>query len=347
MSGDGPGPARVAGFVLACLVHLTPFALLVAGVALIAGATVLSVPAGVIALDLAWVLRPRFGRLPSGAAVLGREDAPHLYGLLDRIGAEIGAPATDVIVVSGAANAAFGTYGPRRRRVVEIGYPLWMILTPAERVSVLAHEMAHSRNGDDRHGLVVGGALHSLAELRQVTRFDWEPGDGVSRLLAEGLLALVGLPVRGLAFVLELLLNRASQRAEHRADDIQARVAGTEATLSTLDALTTRVAWADRFLATRTLAVGRQDLWADLRAALDEVTEEEFDALRAEARKERTRVDQTHPPTCVRIERVAASPFAEARVRAEAMDAVDAELAGPAARVAQALREDAQSALYW
>lgn len=227
--GELPGPARVAGYLLACLVHLTPLALLVAGAYLIAGLTLLSVPAGLVVLDLAWVLRPRFGRLPSGAAVLTREDAPRLFALIDRIGTEIGTPGADVVVVSGEVNAAFGTYGLRRRRMIEIGHPLWMILTPAERVSVLAHEMAHSRNGDGRHGLVVGGALHSLAELRQVTEFGWEPGDGVSRLLAESVLALVGLPVRALALVLELLLNRASQRAEHRADEIQARCVPTAA----------------------------------------------------------------------------------------------------------------------
>ncbi|NUO98014.1 MAG: M48 family metalloprotease [Nonomuraea sp.] len=345
-AGGSAGSARVVGYLVAWLIHLLPPALVAAGVFLLTRFTILSVPAGLVALDLAWVLRPRFGRISPADEKLTRQDAPRLFALIDRIGAETGAPRTDLVVISGEVNASFGTYGPRRRRVVEIGYPLWLVLTPEERVVVLAHEMAHASNGDARHGLVVGGALHSLTELREVSRFCWRPGDGISQLFAEGLLSLLGLPVRGLIVVLELLSYRSSQRAEYRADAIGARVGGTGAALSAMDAMSTRVVWARRFLATQTLAAGRQDLWEDLRTSVAGVPGSELDRLRADAEREELRVDRTHPPTHLRVEHLAALPYTEALVRPEAMEAVDDEIGQVAARVARGLRENAQAALY-
>ncbi|TDD55855.1 hypothetical protein E1286_03705 [Nonomuraea terrae] len=233
--------------------------------------------------------------------------------------------------------ASFMTYGRRRRRVVEIGYPLWLVLTPQERVALLAHEMAHSSNGDGRHGLVVGSALHSLGVLRDVTRFDWQEGDGVSRLVAETFLAVLGL--------MELLLYRSAQRAEYRADELAARAAGTTATISLLDALITRAESVHDFLDASVVATRTDDLWTAIRSYVESLPESERERLRRAARLEELRVDRTHPPTYLRMSRLAALPYEEGRVRAPG-GASGTELASPAARVAEAIREDAQSALY-
>ncbi|MGP3936030.1 M48 family metallopeptidase [Nonomuraea sp. KM88] len=342
------GTARVAGYALACLTHLlTPALLLLAGYLLTRGSLLAVLPA-LVALDLAWLLRPRPAPFPGGAQPLTREDAPDLYALLDRIGTEIKAPRTDLVAVSGEVNASFSTYGWRRRRLVEIGYPLWVILTPQERVALLAHEMAHASNGDDRHGLVVGSALHSLTVLRELTTFGWEPGDGLSRWLAESLLALLGLPVRGLIAAMELLLHRASQRAEYRADAMAARVAGVPATASLLDATVTRAASALWFLETSALTVKPERLWTALRTSADAVPDSELERRRRAAHLEELRVDSTHPPTYLRMEWVATLPYREARVAAgdAARGADGAELDAAASRVARAIRENAQSALY-
>ncbi|WP_103956651.1 M48 family metallopeptidase [Nonomuraea solani] len=338
------GSARVASLALAWLVHLLAPAFLLLGLYLLTRWTLFLILPAIVALDLAWLLRPRPVPFPQGAERLTRDDAPSLFALLDRIGAEVGAPRTDVVAVSGAVNASFRTYGRRRRRLVEIGYPLWLILTPQERVALLAHEMAHSSNGDGRHGLVVGGALHSLHVLRDVTRFDWESGDGVARFFAETLLAVLGLPVRGLILVMELLLYRSSQRAEYRADEMGARVAGAPAMHSLLDGLVTRAISAARFLGTSAHFRKPEDMWASLRAAVNEVPDSEYERRRRAARLEELRVDQTHPATYLRMEWVALLAYPEARVHMT--EAVEHELEAPAARVAGTVRENAQSALY-
>ncbi|WP_344877022.1 M48 family metallopeptidase [Nonomuraea antimicrobica] len=352
--GTSVGAARVATYALAFLVHLLAPAFLALGGYLVTRWTLFAILPALVALDLAWLLRPRPAPFPRDAEPLTREAAPNLYALLDRIGDEIGAPRTDLVAVSGSVNASFRTYGWRRRRLVEIGYPLWIILTPQERVALLAHEMAHSRNGDGRHGLVVGSALYSLGVLRDVTRFGWEPGDGVSRWFAESLLAVVGLPVRGLIAVMELLLYRSSQRAEYRADELAAQVAGVPAMNSCLDSLVTRADPAVRFLDTSVTVTKTDELWTALRAAVDTLPDSERERRRRAARLGELRVDQTHPPTYLRMEWVASLPYSEGRVRAagltgaesEGVELMDGELGTVARRVAHAVKEDARSALY-
>lgn len=345
-SGLSAGLARIASYALACLVHLLGPAFLVVGVYLLFRLTPFAIFLGVVALGLAWLVRPRIPRFPADVQPLTREEAPNLYALLDRIGTRVGAPKTDVVALCGMVNAAFGTYGWRRRRLVMIGYPLWSILTPQERIAVLAHEMAHSSNGDARHGLLVGSALHSLRELREVTRFDWHEDDGLANLFAQAVLALAALPVRGLSIALELLLHRSSQRAEYRADELGARVAGSRAMVSMLDALTTRVPSAESFLEPSAVVLGASDLWDELRARVAEIPDEELERRRQAAREEKARVDGTHPPTYLRMDRVRRLPYVEGEVGAAEAEKVQPELEQAACRVAGTVRDAARSALY-
>ncbi|MDR8409848.1 M48 family metalloprotease [Nonomuraea sp. 3-1Str] len=342
----GGRASRTAGYLLAFLVHLLAPAFLVTGIYLVTRLTIGGILFGLVALDLAWLLRPRPAPFPASAVPLTRSDAPRLYALVDQIGADLGAPRTDLIALSGAVNASFRTYGRRRRHLVEIGYPLWLLLGPQERVALLAHEMAHSSNGDARHGLVVGSALHSLHELRLFASFAWRPGDGVSAFITECLHALLGIPVRGVILLQELLLYRSSQHAEYRADEMQARTAGTEAAVSLLDVLTTRAESVGRFLGSSAVAVGTANLWATLRSTVDAVPDAELERRREAARAERTRVDTTHPPTHLRVRRLLALPYTQPRVSAPPMEQIEEELQKAAESVARSLRENAQAALY-
>ncbi|MEV1002787.1 M48 family metallopeptidase [Nonomuraea sp. NPDC050202] len=341
-----PGIARAAVYTLALLTHLLTPAFLLLGIYLLTRGSLFAILPALVALDLAWLLRPRAAPFPPDTRPLTRETAPHLFALLDRIGAEVGAPRTDVVAVSGEVNASSRTYGWRRRPVIEIGYPMWLILTPQERIGLLAHEMAHSSNGDSRHGFVVGSAYHSLAVLADVTRFDWREGDGLAGLVAESLLAVLGLPVRGLMVAMELLLYRSSQRAEYRADELGARVAGTSAMTSLLDATNTRAPSAISFLETSAHTAKPEHLWTALRTSVDAVPASELERRRRAARLEELRVDRTHPPTYLRMEWVAALPYTEGRVPIGDGPAIDKELETVALRVAQTIRENAESALY-
>ncbi|MFG2076175.1 M48 family metallopeptidase [Nonomuraea maritima] len=336
--------------MLAWVVHLLCPAFLVSGVYLLSLMNLFAFLLGLVVLGVAWLVRPRAARLPADVQVLTRADAPELHALIDRIGEGVGAPKVDTVALGGMANAALATYGWRRRRLVVIGYPLWLVLSPRERVAVLAHELGHSSNGDARHGWVVGGALYALEELYGMTRFTWTWDDSLQDLVSESVLAVAGLPARGLRWALRRLLYRSSQRAEYRADELGARVAGARAMASAFDTMTTRLPSVASFLQPSAAVVGAEDLWGKLLASVDAVPEETLEDRRREALEEKARVDASHPPTHLRKERVEGLPYEGMLRTAEieaAMEKVQAELERPALHVAKSAREAARSALYY
>jgi hypothetical protein len=176
VSGNKPGrpgwdAARVASYLLALAVHACTLGLvLLAGGLLWMDMNIVTVIIAAILAVIAFFVAPRLGRLPRGEGIRSRTDAPALFGLLDRVGAEVGARPVHAVVVSGEFNASYGAVGLRRRRVLELGLPLWDALTGQQRVALIGHELAHGVNGDSRHGLIVGTSLSTLARLHHATR---------------------------------------------------------------------------------------------------------------------------------------------------------------------------------
>lgn len=327
--------ARFGSYALALGVHAFSLATVVATVAL---AMLFPRPLSFLAIILAIVafaIRPRFGRLTDDEYILSRSDAPRLHGLCDRIADELHAKPVDAIVIAPAFNAAYTTIGVRRRRVLILGLPLWNALSPQQRVALIAHELAHGVNGDARHGLVVGSALAALAELHNLMRPD-APGsptelEGLPGVLLRFLQWIVR-SVAGVVFAAQLaMMLRASQRAEYLADELSAQVASTEAMATALDKInTTRSAfdYAARTSAARTYA-GGGSLWENQRRALAELPELELERRRRVAARQSLRVDDSHPPTHLRIAFVRARSDHAATVTLDSADAqaIEAELA--------------------
>ncbi|MFF3013689.1 hypothetical protein [Streptomyces sp. NPDC057939] len=113
-AGIGTPPGReavsVSAFGLSLLVHGFTALLVVAGVLLVAaGWDAGPQPViGVVLLGLAAVLRPRPRRLPKDGPVLHRQDAPHLFGLIDEVAAAVGTvgPHPAVVACDGTREAA-------------------------------------------------------------------------------------------------------------------------------------------------------------------------------------------------------------------------------------------------
>ncbi|MDN3356880.1 M48 family metallopeptidase [Actinomadura sp. DC4] len=330
--------ARVTSYALALLMHAGTLALVVAaGLLLWTDVNVVTVIAAAVLLTTAFLVAPRFGRLRGQVRL--RTDAPALFRLIDRIGAEIGARPVHAVVVTGAFNAAYGTVGLRRRRVLELGLPLWDTLTEQQRVAVLGHELAHGVNGDSRHGLVAGTSLSTLARLHHALR----PGGRDRRMnylvdLSARLLQAVAGSVVSLVYRIQRATTlRAGQRAEYLA----ARVASPVAAVDALDAVVTTADSHATAVRRHALTQRKTDFWADRRQALTDLPEHERE-------RRRLRVDESHPPTHLRIAVLRSRPDAEARVRLEAGESgrIQAELTPDYARVAGELRECARAALY-
>lgn len=362
---DGPGiagPPRSGGAallatVLALAVHGLTLGLAVVGLwLLVAGWGEGLQPAlGGLFLALAFLLRPRFGRVEKDRTelpLLERADAPRLFALIDEIAAGIGTRGVDLVVLDTSVNASVSAYGIRRRRVLVLGLPLWATLDPQQRIALLGHELGHYAHGDTRHGFLVGSALSSLDTWRYLLARS-EDGDSLSDTFINVLTAPPRWSVHGLTVLLDGATLRATQRAEYLADGAAARTAGRDAAVGLLQRLlvsrSSELAMRREVVAARTRAGGRtrreiqaEGLWERVAAEVRAVPEREYERLRRVAERRGHCVDATHPPTHLRIRNLTRG---ELRPPALALDpdraaALDAELAAPARKVAALLLRD-------
>lgn len=203
-------------------------------------------------------------------------------------------------------NASWGSDGWRRRRVLRLGIPLLASLDIRETLALLAHELAHERNGDAQRGVLVGSTLISLSEAVDLFRPHRTPLGAhqwaLVMLLTNGLLRACSLPFRGLLALQTHLLYRDSQRAEYLADDLSASVAGTDAVIALLDSmLAMRSVELVIRRATLTGERAGREMVGDMRAATSSSDPASRAARRERARVERHRLDSTHPTTASRI----------------------------------------------
>ncbi|SDC97435.1 M48 family metallopeptidase [Actinokineospora iranica] len=324
-------PARDAASWLAtavaAAVHLLTLGLAVLGVLVVAladpGFPLLPIVLGAALVGLSILMRPRLGKLPRDAIAVDRAAAPTLHALVDRVTDSLDAEPVWRIILTPDYNAGYASVGLLRRPVLMIGYPLWNLLEPQERVALLGHELGHGVNGDSRRGLVVGSSLHSLTELHQAMQVR-------TPLAARIALGVLALPVRGILTIQERLLAHSGQHAEYFADHLSARLAGADAACSTLEKLDEATA---AMAAIRTALVrGDPDIWAASRT---------WQETRTPTKPtEKHRIDATHPATSLRIAALASRDYGGPAVicgKGES-DLIDTELAPFTQAITNALR---------
>jgi Zn-dependent protease with chaperone function len=310
---------RAAAYAIALAVIATSLALMGAAIVAVAIArfNLLVLLLAALLFGIGWFLRPRLYKADRTYEV-PRERAPELHALVGDIARALETRPPDVLLVAPEYNAWWAVLGWRRRRVLMLGAGLLAVLSPDELVAVAAHELGHARNGDARHGLIVGGAVDGLAELYAVMG----PGDIVrgadpfidaAAPLAQVFQRLASLPVLGLLMLEAQLLLGDKRRAEFLADARAAQVAGRAAAIRLHEKLLLGSVHA---LALQRAAhgAGADGLFAALRDAFESVPEREQARRRAVARREGTRLDATHPPTGMRIALLERGPAQPPRV---------------------------------
>jgi Zn-dependent protease with chaperone function len=346
-------PARLAAYAIAGAVHLTT-AGLVLGAGLLAALTFpnpFALAGAAAMLGFAWLVRPRLGTPPEQGLV-PLSETPALRALLDEIAAVLETATVDLLVVDGELNASWGVVGLRRRRVLTIGLPLFAALGAEERVALLAHELAHGRNGDLRRGMFVGSALNTLEELYSTML----PGEsllthsamGILDLLSRFLLWLLAQPVRALLWVELHLLLRDMQRAEYLADSLAASVAGTEAAVSLEETVLLQATIEMCIHDAAHKKEARELLFPTIRAKVRAVPAVERERVRRVAELERARLTATHPLTSMRLRLLEERPHRGRRVTLGEDDsaAIDGELTARGAAVASALVDGYRASLY-
>ncbi|GAA0300409.1 hypothetical protein GCM10010302_43720 [Streptomyces polychromogenes] len=347
VSGGAAGrPRRDAAALLALglalLVHGVTLALAVAGLLLVVlgWETVVQPIGGAVLLVVAFVLRPRMPGIPQDGPVLYRADAPRLFELVDDVAAVTGTAGVHAVVVGGDFNASVAAYGWRQRRVLFLGFGLWEVLTPPERVALLGHELGHFANGDVRHGLLIRQALRSLALW--VDTLAPSRAHTVWDTLFNVMAYLPRCAAYGLLVLLDHLTLRAAQRAEYEADLSAARAGSTGGAVGLMERLL--IADSVQTLMRRESvaaqmtggAAGREareaaerGLWERITAHVSSIPAHEYERLLRVCERRGHGVDDTHPPTHLRLRCLARSEPQPAQVEVgdERAASIAAELA--------------------
>jgi heat shock protein HtpX len=301
----------------------------------------LSIIPGALLVLIGLVLRPRFGKVDPLLHTTDRDEAPTLFALIDRVAAAVGVPPPHLVGVTGDFNASASAAGLRRRRLLQIGLPLWAALPPQQRVALLAHELGHFANRDVRRGLLTQPAFTTLGTLAVLTAPDADEvhnAEGLGQWLVALFSYAVMWPVSRAFLMGHLLLvwlgQRDGRRAEYLADDWMINVAGSAGaggmldTLATTDAVAIMVARAAR-------AGGDATAW---RAAAEKARQEvavDLAIRRQLSISDGTSLFASHPPAGLRRRRVDNRPWRDPQVvlMERESDQINAELARHFSRV--------------
>lgn len=306
---SGANKVNAAARVIAIMVVSTPYFVGATGITAIAFGfpSIPMLGIGAFLLGAAAYLRPRV--ILNEISTLTQSDAPTLLRLLDQISDALGAPKVSGVHVSNDFNAYVVEFNPQER-VVGIGAPLWIALDPAERLAILAHEIAHLANNDPARGRLTGAAMVTLSRWLELfsppSLIDHETNTEIivddRGIIAQIVSGLFGGAVGAIALSYEKLIFAESQRAEYLADIMAASVAGAPAMQSALKKIIL-APLADDFVS-RIYYDGSKELnmfegMANAVRAPDTITSEK---LYIEAAKILHSVDSSHPPTRYRIE---------------------------------------------
>lgn len=260
---------------------------------------------GVMALMFAWLALPRPYR-PEGLEV-SAQDAPQLHALVARVAAEVGVSRPVRVVLNGEVNASMGLAGWRREPVLVLGLPLWWSLSPQGQVGLVAHELAHLRNGDPARGGVIGLAVSVLERLSDSLRPDTitRSKPGLVAMITNVLMTLLALLPLATVRLLAWLVGAERQAAEFRADLMAARVAGSDTVAVMLDRMH-MAHLLDSALHKQRHMPERPHAFAEYAHMLGTLPEEQWAAQRATLG--RTSLDDSHPATVDRMQVVQARP---------------------------------------
>jgi Zn-dependent protease with chaperone function len=304
-------------YVLAAAVYTASVLFGIAGVLLLLPPweNLLVVLSGLALVLMCLVARPTFAQAPYH--LLSRSEYPALHRLSDLIAQRMGSPAVDGIAISADFSANYRIAGWRRRRYIELGSPLLAILSPRERVAVLAHELSHGANGDPLRGFLLHGSVHTLASWASVIRPTQigATDDGLSKSPLGSQASIMAIPFQLLMLAasevifwamgaLHLLALRQSQRAEYLADLSAATVAGSKEMRSALEKTYLQEV-VDGAMKSYVRERSTGPIEATLLAAVQSLTDEDLDRYRSESRASDWQVDSTHPPTAMRVDMLA------------------------------------------
>ncbi len=163
----------------------------------------------------------------SGAQEVGKDQAPDLHQMVERLSVQAGLPKPRVYMIPQDTPNAFATGRNPEHAAVAVTEGLMRILRPEELEGVLAHELAHIKNRDiliSSVAAVMAGAISHLAYMAQwgsmfgMGRSDDEEGGRGGNMIVTIVLAIIA-PIA--AMLIQMAISRSR---EYVADATGARI---------------------------------------------------------------------------------------------------------------------------
>jgi Zn-dependent protease with chaperone function len=307
---------------------------------------------GIFLLVLAFGARPRVGKRPTHSGLLTPESAPALFGLLTCVAQQTDAPLPDEVLINSSFNASAARIGLRRRALV-IGAPLWQAAPLQSRVALIGHELGHFAHRDLTRTLWVGSALGTLDWWRSVFG-EIKPGaserrfyrlwGGRSSADVRLVSIIVFTPIRAMITAYAHLILRvnaaAHRRQEYLADLDAISVAGSQGAIALFDTVLARKS-VDAAITRSATRPDRPDVWQTVAAQMTATPAIEVERRRRAAVLERSRTDDSHPRTALRLRLVEQRPPGEPTVWCDAgtWQQIDRELAPAMAKAGRVVTD--------
>ena len=158
------------------------------------------------------------------ARIIGPEDAPDLYRMVDRLRQQAGLPMPTVAIAPSDQPNAFATGRNAEHAVVCMTSGIMQLLPTRELEGVIAHELAHIKHRHMLVGTVAATMAGAVAMLASIARWGLILGGGRSERDGNPIVGLVMLIVAPLAaMIVQMAISRQN---EFQADATAARITG-------------------------------------------------------------------------------------------------------------------------
>ncbi len=161
------------------------------------------------------------------AKVIGPDDAPELYTMVDRLRSEANLPMPTIAIAPSEQPNAFATGRNQNHAVVCVTSGILQLISARELEGVIAHELAHIRHRHMLVGTVAATVAGAIAMLANIAKWGLIFGGGRGRRSNGGgnLIVMIAMMIIApmAAMIIQMMISRSN---EFRADATAAKITG-------------------------------------------------------------------------------------------------------------------------